>query len=118
MHIICQLFGKSYCELKSLTTDDYPLSILFQDMKFLGLPTMISVNETQINKMLLYYLDLTPKHGNFICAISSVKPERAEGDPFDILKNESGMNKRALTIEISTCIIVCILVFPTCICLI
>ena len=77
---------------------------------------MISVNEAQINTMLLYYLDLTPKHGNFICAISSVNPERAEGDPFDLLKNESGMKKRALSIEIS--IVVCILVFITCICLI
>jgi len=56
---------------------------------------MFSVNEAQINKLLLYFLDLTPKHGNFICAISSVSPESAEGDPFDLLKNESGTNKCA-----------------------
>ena len=59
---------------------------------FIGLPTMFCVNEAQINKLLLYSLDLTPKHGNFICAISSVSPERAEGDPFDLLKNGSGTN--------------------------
>jgi len=68
------------------------LYILFQDITFLGLPTLISVNEAHINKILLYSLDLTPKYGNFICAISFVSPERAEGDPFDLLKKDSGMH--------------------------
>jgi len=52
---------------------------------------MVSVNEAQINKSLIYSLDLTPKYGNFICEISSVSPERAEGDPFGLLKQEIGM---------------------------
>jgi len=67
---------------------------------------MISVNEAQINKLLLYSLDLTPKHGNFICAISSVSPERAEGGPFDLLKNESGMHNCSLHMAII--VVVCI----------
>jgi len=61
---------------------------------------MISVNEAQSNTSLLHSLDLFPKHGNFSCTISSVSPEREEGDQFDLLKKESGMNNCALNIAI------------------